>query len=119
MYNYFGDFMKYFKLCEYSEELAKELMNSDIFQELLRCKEEINLKYQKEMANFKKMEEKYLEVKSYGKYHPDYQKYAKAFCDAKDLLFSLPVVKRYKELERLFQEKLNEVVDIIKESIKS
>ena len=63
-------------------------------------------------------EEKYLEVKEYGKYHPDYRKYAQSFCEAKDKLFGLPLVQRYKELERLFQEKLNEVAEEIKESIK-
>jgi hypothetical protein len=39
--------------------------------------------------------------------------------DAKNQLFGLDLVKRYKELERMFQKKLETISDTIKQSIKS
>ena len=111
--------MKYFELCEKSRMLAKTLMNDEVFKELVSCKKTIDEKYQIEIQNFKKYEMKFTEVREYGKYHPDYQKYKDAFCDAKDTLFGLPLVKRYKELERLFQQKLDSISDELKRSIRS
>lgn len=119
VYNKRGDFMKYFELCEMSRLVAKELMESELFQELMACKKEIDCLYQKEIFDFKKYEAKYEEVKEYGKYHPDYNKYKDAFLKAKDTLFGLDLVKRYKELERKFQIELQLVSEEIKKSIKS
>ena len=110
--------MKYFELCEKSRLLAKEIMEDDLFKELVECKKTIDRIYQKEIEAFKTSEIKFDEVKKYGTYHPDYQKYKKAFMDAKNQLFGLDLVKRYKELERMFQKKLETISDTIKQSIK-
>ena len=111
--------MKYFELCEKSRLLAKEIMEDDLFKELVECKKTIDRIYQKEIEVFKTSEIKFDEVKKYGTYHPDYQKYKKAFMDAKNQLFGLDLGKRYKELERMFQKKLETISDTIKQSIKS
>ena len=111
--------MQYFNLCELARNLAKELMDEELFRELMDCKKSIDQNCQEEIRIFKQTEAKYLEAKEYGIYHPDFKKYKDAFLIAKDNLFSQPLVKKYKELERLFQAKLVEVSDTIKRSIRS
>lgn len=93
-------------------------MDSPEFVELLALKKEIDVECADIIENFKTQEVKFTEVKQYGKYHPDYQKYKSAFMDAKNALFGNEKVKRYKELERLIINTLDEVSNKLVDAIK-
>ena len=111
--------MRYFELCEKSDALALELMSTNEFKELLELKEKINNSIPDLLQNFQKAKEKYEEVSKYSSYHPDLKKTRLELVAAKEALYTNELVVRYKELERIIQQKLNEVATIIAQSIKT
>lgn len=56
---------------------------------------------------FKKIQEKYLEVKKYGRYHPDLADVQKAYQAAKIALYTHPVMSAYQTAYQQFQTELD------------
>ena len=109
--------MRYFELCEKSSLLAKEIMSSSEFTELIRLKEEISKQIPDLLERFKKAKEKYEEVSLYSEYHPDYKKVKLELVKAKEALYTNELVIAYKKCEKLIQEKMNEASQEILKSI--
>lgn len=114
--------MRYFELCDKSVLFANEIMETAEFKELMEIKELISTTIPELVSKFTKAKEKYEEVQKYGTYHPDYRNSKLELVKAKETLYTNSLVKRYKELERIIQEKLNvaanEIVKAISTNIK-
>jgi cell fate (sporulation/competence/biofilm development) regulator YlbF (YheA/YmcA/DUF963 family) len=114
--------MRYFELCEKSEKFANDIMESNDFKELLLLKDRISKEIPELLEEFNKAKIKYDEVMEYGVYHPDYKASKLRLVKAKEVLYTNELVKRYKELERSIQEKLDlaskEIVKAISNNIK-
>lgn len=100
-----------------AEEYAEDIIASKDFQRLLELKEEIKKNLSKKIISFKTAEAKYMEAKSYGNYHPNLKEYQEAFVSAKASLYSEALVKEYKELEQKLQERLNQDINDLKQSV--
>ena len=109
--------MRYFELCEKSVAFANEIMASDEFVELMKVKEEISKTIPEILDEFNKAKEKYEEVSKYSSYHPDLERVRGRLVNAKEALYTNPLVIRYKELEKEIQKKLNLVAHEIAETI--
>lgn len=114
--------MRYFELCEKSVNFANEIMASSEFKELLEIKEKISKTIPEILDEFKKAKEKYEEVSKYSLYHPDLERVRARLVKAKEALYTNPLVKRYKELEKEIQKQLNlvaqEIAEVISANIK-
>ncbi len=90
-------------------DLVDEIKSQNNYKRLLVLKEEIdeNSEIQDMIFNFNKMNEKYEEVIKYGKYHPDLAKVQKEFSKTKELLYTNPVIKEYKTIEKEIQTQLD------------
>lgn len=100
-----------------AEEYAIKIIQSSDFQRLLELKEKIKTDLSGKIIAFKTAEAKYLEAKEYGKYHPNLEEYKEKFISSKTKLFQEELVKEYKELENKIQEKLNQDLNDLKQSI--
>lgn len=110
--------MYYFKLCDDAHNIAKEIMDSNEFKELMNVKAEINKNIPNLLEKFKIAKDKYALVSKYGNYHPDYKKALIELKEVKEELYTNPLVIKYKELEKKIQEKLNEVANELSEVLK-
>ncbi len=102
---------------EASDAYANQIIESEDFQRLLFLKNEIQKNCSQKIIAFKTAEAKYSEAKQYGSYHPDLNKYQVMFVEAKQKLYSDPLVKEYIELEGKIQEKINRDINDLKKSI--
>lgn len=109
--------MRYFELCDKSLAFAQEIMETSEFKELLELKDKINNDASHLVEEFNRCKLKYEEVSKYSMYHPDYKKTQLSLVKAKEALYTNPLVKRYKELEKIIQEKLNDVAHEIAKTI--
>jgi len=66
---------------------------------------------------FKRWNDKYNDVKQYGKYHPDLKATRQSFANAKAALYNEPVVAEYKQLEQSIQEQLDTISRTIAKTI--
>lgn len=92
-------------------ELVDEIKDSKSYQELLLLKEKLN---QDEhvislVEQYKKSYDKYVEVKKYGKYHPDLKKVQNEYSKNKELLYTHPLVMSYKKYEKEIEKMLNDI----------
>lgn len=110
--------MHYFKLCDDAHDVAKEIMDSNEFKELLAVKTEINEKLAQLLERFKIAKDKYTEVSKYGNYHSEYKVALTKLKEVKEELYTNPLVVKYKGLEKKIQEKLNEVANELSEVLK-
>ena len=114
--------MRYFELCEKSEKFANEIMETIEFKELLELKDRISKEIPELLEEFNQAKNKYDEVSEYATYHPDYRSSKLRLVNAKEALYTNELVKRYKELERSIQEKLDfaskEILKAISNNIK-
>ena len=95
-------------------EYVNEIKNDPLFIELLELKKIINDKYQKLIISFKTNESLYNDAKE-GNYLT--KDITNKLINSKKELYNKEEVKRYFELERLFDEKLNSDFNEIKENI--
>jgi cell fate (sporulation/competence/biofilm development) regulator YlbF (YheA/YmcA/DUF963 family) len=109
--------MRYFELCDKSVAVANEIIAGEEFQELLLLKDKIANSIPDLLENFKKAKEKYEEASKYSTYHPDLKKYRIELSKAKEELYTNELVIRYKELEKIIQEKLKMVANEIAKAI--
>ena len=100
-----------------AEEYADEVIDSPDFQRIIEIKELIKKNLSLKIIAFKTAEAKYLEAKDYGKYHPNLEEYRLRFVEAKTKLFSEDLVQEYKALEMKIQERLNQDINELKQSV--
>ncbi len=100
-----------------AEQYADRLIESADFKKLVELKTYIKTNLRNTIVAFKTAEAKYLEVKEYGKYHPDLKKYQTEFINLKTKLYKNPYVMEYKELERKLQSKLDSDLNDLKKSV--
>ncbi|WP_096154755.1 MULTISPECIES: YlbF family regulator [Bacillus] len=99
------------QLVEGAEQLAKMVLQSDIYEDYLRCL--YNLRTNKEameiVSKFVAIKEKHEEVQRFGKYHPDYRLITKETRDIKRTLDLNETVATFKEAENAIQKLLDEI----------
>jgi len=105
------------RLYELADEYADSFINSVQFERFLEVNKEIKEKLAKEIIAFKTAESIYTDALSYGKYHPDLEKYKKRLIETKTKLYSHPLMIEYKKLEFELQSKLNMDLNDLKKSI--
>ena len=92
-------------------DLVDEIKESSAYKRLMELQEIIatNTEIHQKIQDFQVWNDKYNEVKKYGKYHPDLAKTQQAFRDAKLSLYQDPIVAEYKSLEQTLQQQLDEI----------
>ena len=96
------------------DDVIKDIKDLDEYKKLKELEEYINLNYDQEIKDFKNNELKLEEVKKYGKYHPDYEKVLKSFLESKEKLYNIKEVIEYKRLERIINQKLDDISKEVK-----
>jgi cell fate (sporulation/competence/biofilm development) regulator YlbF (YheA/YmcA/DUF963 family) len=91
-----------------TDQTIAEWMDSESFQAVKTAQEKLNIETIKSLlASFRFAQEKYHDVKKYGKYHPDLARDSKAFQDAKVALYTHPLMVEYQTAARHFQQQLD------------
>lgn len=90
-----------------SYTIADEIKTGDAFKRLVALKKQIDNDCSEEIKAFKYEEERYNDVIQYGTYHPDYKTVTLAFSQAKTKLYTHPLVKEYREIEKIIQQELD------------
>jgi cell fate (sporulation/competence/biofilm development) regulator YlbF (YheA/YmcA/DUF963 family) len=76
--------------------------------------------YSQEIEAFQESKIKYDQVMSEGgSYHPDFKETIQKFSESKTVLYSKPEVKRYFEVEKVFQDELNEFLFELTQAVSS
>ena len=105
------------KIYDLAEEYANSIIESEEFKRYLFLKDEISKTLGGKIMAFKTKEAKYLEAKSYGEFHPDLKRYQEEFQNAKERLYSEPLMIEYKKMEQLIQSKLNDDINELKKVV--
>jgi len=104
---------------ELTYDIVDEIKSSVTYKRLLELHKVVefdeNIKVL--IAQFKKANKQYDEVKKYGEYHPDLQVIKRTFSEAKVALYQHPTVAEYKQLEQLLQKQLDHISATIAQSI--
>jgi len=100
-------------------DLIEEIKAQDNYKRLVALNEQIatSEEIQRLVAAFRTTSERYEESKKYGTYHPDLKRDQLAFSEAKQNLYTHPVVMEYKRLEKDLQRQLDEISTTIATSI--
>jgi cell fate (sporulation/competence/biofilm development) regulator YlbF (YheA/YmcA/DUF963 family) len=106
---------------EKTYELVDEIKAMDSYQRLIELKRMID---QDELilsliSSFQKEHQRFEETSKYGKYHPDLKEVQRSFQQAKQELYTHPVVQEYKQLEKELQQVLHHVSKEIATAISS
>lgn len=111
--------MEQTKILDDTYNLVRDIKNSEEFMELVKLKEEIDIKYKDTLSEYDLAKERYNEALKYGEYHPDLKKYQKELSDIKKELYSKKEVIRYIELEKNIQKMLDTITNEIKKNMSS
>lgn len=104
--------------------ILDEIKEDPIYQEIKRLDHLMLERYAKEIKLFQEAKAHYdLIMSEGGTYHPDFKEAVKAFQQAKLDLYGKEEVKKYFELEKVFQDELNtylnELSSVVSEYIKT
>ncbi|GAE24123.1 ComK regulator [Halalkalibacter wakoensis JCM 9140] len=107
------------ELIDEASELGQAVIQSDIYQEYIIAKKEMqdDLDAQKRIAKFNQLKEQYEEVQRFGRYHPDYDKVSTNIRQAKREVDLTETVSLFKKAERDLESLLNEICEIIAKSV--
>ncbi|MDL2292028.1 YlbF family regulator [Acholeplasma sp. OttesenSCG-928-E16] len=109
------------ELLKQANKVALEIKESIEYIEYKKLEKTILSKYKNEITEFNKTNNEYNEVLKYGDHHPDLKIKRDAFIKAKEKLYLMSEVKRYKELENFIQRELDsisrEIGSIVSEEI--
>jgi cell fate (sporulation/competence/biofilm development) regulator YlbF (YheA/YmcA/DUF963 family) len=95
-----------------------EILSDPIYQEIKKLDHYIETHFQEEVEVLRKTKAHYdLIMSEGGAYHPDFKKSVKDFSEAKIILYSKDEVKRYFELEQLFQDQINDFLAELTQSV--
>lgn len=110
--------MAYTEILIKTYDLADELKESKLYQEIIRLDNLIKEKYQEELKAYKEAFNKFDECFSTGgKYHPDFKDVSKTYQATKEILFSKEEVKAYFLNESKLNEILKEIVIEIRNNV--
>ncbi|PKK97072.1 MAG: hypothetical protein CVV58_03115 [Tenericutes bacterium HGW-Tenericutes-3] len=99
-------------------EVLDEIKKDPVYQSMKAYNQLIIDKYSQEIQLFKEANETYNQVmKDGGKYHPDFKEVVKRFSQAKTDLYQKEEVVKYFELEKIFQDDLNEFLKTLSQSV--
>ncbi len=98
-------------------DLVDIIKNSEEMKLIKELKKDIETNLSEILTRFDNAKDKYGEALKYGTYHPDLEKYKKEFSEIKTELFNNDLVKKYKELERTIQKKLDVILNEVKGNI--
>lgn len=92
-------------------ELIDEIKGSKDYIELVDLNKRIiaSNDIQEKQAIFLKYRKKYTDAKKYGEYHPDLSKIQNEFSKAKEELYNIDEIKRYKACEKNLQKVLDQI----------
>lgn len=107
------------QIIDHAEQLAKEIMNSDIAQQYYLSLNQMKKDQiaQKKIHAFNSLKDAYEEVQRFGRYHPDYRTISKAIREAKREMDLHPSVIEYKQAETSLQQLLDEISMLIGHSV--
>ena len=107
------------EIIDYAEQLAKDMMNSDIAQQYFISlnKMKKDREAQEKIKAFNSLKDAYEEVQRFGRYHPDYRTVSKAIREAKRDMDLHPSVIEYKQAETNLQQLLDEISMLIGHSV--
>lgn len=100
-------------------DLVDEMKGTKEYKRLLELKQVIatDSSLQELITQFHKASTKYDEVKKYGTHHPDLKRVQATFSKQKQTLYTHPVVREYKQLEKAIQSKLDLISKTVATSI--
>lgn len=99
-------------------DVLDEILSDPSIEEIKHLNKNIDLLYKKEISAFNDAKIKYQRVLNEGgTYHPDYKQSIKVLSETKKVLYEMPEVKKYLELELEFEAKLNEFLNKISKTI--
>ncbi len=98
-------------------KLIDYIKSTNEYKRLNELNDKINIELKDLIKDFKDVEDKYNEALRYGKYHPNLKDYQIALSQAKEKLFTNPMVIEFKELESSFNNTLNEIFNDVKISV--
>ncbi|MGP4072538.1 YlbF family regulator [Piscibacillus sp. B03] len=107
------------EVLEHAEKLGKMITESEDFHIYSKRKKDLyqDSEATKLMNDFSKMKEHYEDVQRFGRYHPDYSKIMKEIREQKRELDMHDTVAIYKQSETQLQGLLDDVSEIIAQSI--
>lgn len=102
-------------------ELIDDIKQSDVYLQLVDLNMTIkeSAEIQEKQRLFLKLRDKYEDVKKYGKYHPDLKRIQHEFSIAKEALYNIDEVKRYKQNEKELQKVLDQISIELGQSVSS
>jgi cell fate (sporulation/competence/biofilm development) regulator YlbF (YheA/YmcA/DUF963 family) len=99
-------------------DVLDEILKDPSIKEIKNLNQKIDILYKKEIKEFSDAKIKYQTVfNEGGTYHPEYKESIKVLSETKKILYEIPEVKRYLELELEFEAKLNELLNKISKII--
>jgi|SRR5690554_4238842 len=112
--------MAYTKIINKTYDLADEIKNSELYQEMKKLDKIIKTKYKNELQEYQKTFLLFDEVFSTGGvYHPDFKEVSSKYKTAKETLFIKEEVRKYFACEQKLNEVLKEISDEIKNTVSS
>lgn len=99
-------------------DVLDEILSDPSIEEIKRLNKNIDLLYKNEISAFSDAKIKYQTVLNQGgTYHPDYKESIKVLSETKKILYEMPEVKKYLDLELELEAKLNEFLNKISKTI--
>lgn len=100
-------------------DLVDEIKDTEEYKRLLELKTliETDPALQELVLQYQKTSEKYEDVKKYGTHHPDLKRVQATFSKQKQILYTHPVVREYKSLEKQIQSTLDLISKTVATSI--
>lgn len=107
------------KIQELSEELAKDIIHSDLGQAFIKQKKlmQNDPLAQEKISLFLQEKERFEEINKYGKYHPDYKDSSKKIRVMKREMDMHPTIAAFKLVETEFESMLEEVSRVLGHSV--
>ncbi|MFC0524016.1 YlbF family regulator [Pontibacillus salicampi] len=107
------------EILEQSEQLGQVILQSDVYEQYIQAKEDLNKdrRAQRLIREFQDIKDQYDDVQRFGRYHPDYNKIMKAVREKKRDVDMNDSVASFKVAERELQALLDEVSQVIADSI--
>ena len=105
------------EIVEKLNALIKEIRNWPEIKEIISLDNTINKEYHQLIKEFNLKKVEFADVFQYGKHHPDYLQTVKSFGEVKQNLYNKEEVKRYFFLTNEVRTKLQDIIDIIANTI--
>ena len=101
-------------------QVLDEIKEDSKYKEIKYLDQKMLELYSNEIKAFQEAKIKYDQVMSEGgAYHPDFKEAVQKFGESKTVLYSKPEVKRYFEVEKEFQDELNQFLFEMTQAVSS